>query len=195
MNPNRPARLNRAVLAVLGVLALAAGAFVLLTGTGVLAAQLPVRSDVPLLPADLSLPGWVPWAGAAVAIVVGLLALRWLVAQTIRRPAHSDWQLAPDTRTGTTHIGSDAAAAPLAEEIAEYPGVQSATARLTGPRTHPHLYVRITVDDRADISDLRHRIDDDAIPRLTQALDLPALGADVLLRLGAAGSGGRGIDS
>lgn len=190
MNPNRPARLNRAILAILGLLTLVVGAIVVLTGTGVLAAVLPIRADVPLLPADLSLPGWVPWAGAAIAGVIGLLALRWLIAQAIRRPASSDWQLASDTHAGATHIDSDTAAAPLAEEIAEYPGVQAATARLTGPRQHPHLYVRVSVDDRADISDLRHRIDNDAIPRLTQALDLPALGADVLLRLDAA-SGGR----
>lgn len=191
MNPNRPARLNRAVLTLLGLIALAGGVFVVLAGAGILTMLLPIRSDVPLLPVDLTLPGWVPWAGAAVAVIVGLLALRWLIAQTIRRPTSSDWQLAPDTHTGTTHIDSDAAAEPLAQEITDYPGVQSATARLTGPRQHPHLYVRVTTDDRADISDLRHRIDNDAIPRLVQALNLPALAADVLLRLDTAGSARR----
>ena len=38
-------------------------------------------------------------------------------------------------------------------------------------------------DDRASLSDLRHRIDEVAVPRLVGALDLPAVDADVLLRL------------
>ena len=183
MNPNRPARLNRTVLSLLGLLCLAAGGIVLLVGTGLLGDLLPVLADAPLLPPGLVLAGWVPAAVAAVAIIIGLLALRWLIAQTTRRPASSNWQLSPDTSTGTTHIDSDAAARPLADEIEDYPGVRSATARLTGPHQHPHLYLRVSADDHADISDLRRRIDDDAIPRLTQAMNLPALPADMLLRL------------
>ena len=92
-------------------------------------------------------------AVAGVAIIIGLLALRWLIAQTIRRPASSSWQLSPDTRTGTTHIDSDAAARPLADEIEDYPGVRSASAHLTGPHQQPHLYLRVSADDHADISD------------------------------------------
>ena len=183
MNPNRPARLNRTVLALLGLLCLAAGGVVLLIGTGLLGNLLPVPADAPLLPPGLVIPGWGPSAVAAVAVVIGLLALRWLIAQTIRRPAGSNWQISPDTTTGTTHIDSDAAARPLADEIEDYPGVRSATASLTGPRQHPHLYLRVSADDHADISELRRRIGADAIHRLTQALNLPALPADTLLRL------------
>jgi hypothetical protein len=185
MNPNRPARLNRAVLAILGVLTLAAGGFVLLLGTGVLrvSAPVPMSADAPLIPANTTLQSWVPWAVAPAAAIVALLALRWLVAQTMRRPRSRDWQLAPDTRHGSTRIDSDAAAEPLREEIADYPGVLAATAHLTGPRTHPQLHLRVTTDDRADITGLRRQIDTEAIPRLTRALDLPALPADLLLRL------------
>ena len=185
MNPNRPARLNRALLAVLGLLTLTAGAFVLLAGSGILRAVLPIQPAGPILATVAAPPPWVPWVGAAVAVVVGLLALRWLIAQTIRRPRTETWQLAPHTSAGTTHIDSDTAVAPLAEEITDYPGVQSATARLTGPRRQPRLYLRVSTDERADISDLRHRIDTEAIPRLVQALDVPELRADLLLRLDA----------
>jgi hypothetical protein len=183
MNPNRPARLNRTVLALLGLLCLAAGGVVMLIGTGLLGDLPPVPADAPLLPPGLVLPGWGPSAVAAVAVIIGLLALRWLITQTIRRPASSNWQLSPDTTTGTTHIDSDAAVRPLADEIEDYPGVRSATASLTGPRQHPHLYLRVSADDRADISEFRRRIGANAIPRLTQALNLPALPADTLLRL------------
>jgi hypothetical protein len=190
MNPNRPARLNRTVLAVLGLVCLAAGGVVLLIGTGLLGNLLPVPADAPLLPPGLVIPGWGPSAVAAVAVVIGLLALRWLIAQTIRRPAGSNWQLSPDTATGTTHIDSHAAVRPLADEIEHYPGVRSATASLTGPRQQPHLYLRVSADDHADISELRRRIGSNAIPRLMQALNLPALPADMLLRLVSA-SGAR----
>lgn len=183
MNPNRPARLNRTILAILGVLTLAAGAFVLLAGTGSLRALLPIPPGAPLIATDAPPQPWVPWAVAAVAILVALLSLRWLIAQTIRRPRHSDWQLTSDTSTGTTRIDSAAAAGPIGEEIADYPGVHSATARLTGPRLQPQLSLLVTTYDRADITDLRRRIDTEAIPRLTQALNLPALTADLLLRL------------
>lgn len=191
MNPNRPARLNRTVLALLGLLCLAAGGVVLLVGTGLLGGLLPVPADAPLLPPGPVVPRWGPAAVAAVAVVIGLLALRWLIAQTIRRPASSNWQLSPDTTTGTTHIDSDVAVRPLADEIEEYPGVRSATASLTGPHQHPRLYLRVAADDHADISELRRRIGADAIPRLTQALNLPALHADLLVRLVVPASGAR----
>ncbi|MDQ3885741.1 MAG: alkaline shock response membrane anchor protein AmaP [Actinomycetota bacterium] len=185
MNPNRPARLNRTVLAILGVLVLAAGAFVLLIGTGILRRLVPISADAPLIARNVSPQPWVPWAVTAAAIIVVLLSLRWLVAQAIRQPPSSDWQLAPDTSTGTTYINSDAAAEPLGEEIADYSDVHSATARLTGARQHPHLYLRVLTNDRADITQLRHRIDAEAIPRLAQALNLPALSANLLLQLDA----------
>jgi hypothetical protein len=187
MNPNRPARLNRTVLALLGLLCLAAGGLVLLVGTGLLSGLLPVPPDAPLLPPGLVLPGWGPAAVAAVAIVIGLLAVRWLFAQAIRRPASSNWQLSSDPTGGTTQIDSDTAARPLADEIEDYPGVRSAAAHLTGPRQHPHLYLRVSADDHADLSDLRRRIGADAIPHLAQALNLSALHADMLLRLVTAG--------
>src|SRR5687767_2836982 len=79
MNPNRPARLNRTVLAVLGLVCLAAGGVVLLIGTGLLGGLLPVPADAPLLPPGLVIPVWGPSAVAAVAVVIGLLALRWLI--------------------------------------------------------------------------------------------------------------------
>src|SRR5690349_23149304 len=105
MNPNRPARLNRAVLAVLGSLLLLTGAFVLLAGSGAAPAittRLPVSADLPLLPAGFVAPTWLPGVGLAAAVVVGLAALWWLFAQTARAPATSTWQLADDPRGGTT---------------------------------------------------------------------------------------------
>jgi hypothetical protein len=186
MNPNRPARLNRTVLATLGLLLLLTGALVLLVGSGVaptLTAHLPVRADVPLLPTGYAAPAWLPWIGLAAAVVVGLAALWWLAAQTARTPATGTWQLADDLRSGTTELDTATAAAPLAEEISTYPGVRAATARLAGAHQHPHLHMRVTAEDNASLPHLRQRIDEGAVPRLIGALDLDALDADLVLRL------------
>ena len=182
MNPNRPARLNRAVLAFLGLVLLVAGAGGLAVGTGVLPAA-PVRADVPLLPATLDAPGWLPWAGLAVAVVVGLAALRWLVAQAVRVPAGGTWQLADDPRAGTTVLGTADASAPLAQELERQPGVRSATARLTGVHAHPVLHLRVTAENGTSLVDLRRHIDEVAVPRFVGALELPAVDTDVLVRL------------
>jgi len=185
MNPNRPARLNRAVLAVLGLLLLVTGAFVLLVGSGAVPAitgRLPVSADLPILPAGFLAPVWLPSAGLAAAVVVGLAALWWLAAQIARAPATDTWQLADDSRGGTTELDSATAAVSLAKEISAYPGVRGATARLVGAHQHPQLHMRVTAEDGASLPDLRQRIDEVAVPRLVGALDLTALDADVVLR-------------
>jgi hypothetical protein len=186
MNPNRPARLNRTVLAVLGLLLLLTGAAVLLVGSGAapaVAARLPVRADVPMLAAGFAAPAWLPWVGVAASVVVGLAALWWLAAQTARAPATGTWQLADDPRGGTTELDTATAAAPLAEEISTYPGVRAATARLVGAHQHPQVHLRVTAEDGASLPEVRQRIDEVAVPRLIGALDLTALDADLVLRL------------
>ncbi|GEL20554.1 hypothetical protein [Pseudonocardia asaccharolytica] len=68
--PNRPARLNRALLILFGLLFFAAGVFVLTTGLAVLPAM---RPDDPGIPTQLALPGWASWA-AVVADTAAPLA-------------------------------------------------------------------------------------------------------------------------
>ena len=186
MNPNRPARLNRTVLAMLGLLLLLTGAFVFLVGRAPPPPSRPACRSAPTCrccPTASSPPPGCPWVGLAAAVVVGLAALWWLVAQTARAPATGTWQLADDPRGGTTELDTATAAAPLAEEISTYAGVRAATARLAGAHQHPQLHMRVTAEDGASLPDLRHRIDELAVPRLVGALDLPALDADLVLRL------------
>ena len=74
MSPNRPARLNRTVLALLGLLLLLAGALVIIVGSGAAAAAhaaLPIAADAPLLPQNPDPPAWLPWAGTAAASAGG----------------------------------------------------------------------------------------------------------------------------
>ncbi len=102
---NRPARLNRALLSILGLV---------LVGSGGLAIALHF-GNVPMLPASSPLvpgtdapPVWSLYVTVAVCVVVGLLALRWLVAQLARKPKSHTWRMENDPdraahRTGRQH--------------------------------------------------------------------------------------------
>ncbi|MEJ8279666.1 alkaline shock response membrane anchor protein AmaP [Pseudonocardia spirodelae] len=185
---NPPARLNRTLLFLIGLVLLAAGVFGLLFGLGVLRPVLPMLDpSVPLLPANPVFDAWVPWVVVVAAVVVGLLALRWLLAQARRRPRTSSWTL-PSAQVagrdaGVTRIHSDDAADALAADIEGYEGVQRAAAALVGDRRRPQIHLEVTADDGADLTALRARITDHALPRLRSALDIGSDHADLVLRL------------
>ena len=179
-SPNRPARLNRTLLGIVGIVLLAAAAFALLTAFGVLPF---LRRDQPLTSPTLALPTWASYVALVVAVLLGLLCLRWLVAQTLRQPKTGTWRLEDDTSGGATRLQAQSAVEPLVDEIEGYPGVHRVSARLSGTSARPMLHLVIGCEDTADVTELRRRIDGEAVPRLRQALDLPVLPADLLLRL------------
>jgi len=95
--PNRPAALNRALLTVFGLILLLGGAYVVARGLGVLGPDtvgllgLPGQDpQTPLLAAGITLQIWVPYLVIAVAVIIGLLCLRWLLAQAQRRATAQD---------------------------------------------------------------------------------------------------------
>lgn len=186
--PNRPATLNRSLLTLAGLLLLLAGAYPLLRRLGVLATPVvgPAQnSDDTLLPAGVTVPGWVPWLVIAGAVIVGLGCLRWLLAQTGRRATSTTWHLSGDPGRGHTDLDADIAAAAIAEEITGYPGVTTATATITGQRAQPELHLRVTIEDHTPVSELRKRIDTHALPRLRHALERASLPTEILIRAGA----------
>jgi hypothetical protein len=184
---NRPARLNRFMLALIGLLLLAAGAFGLLFGYGLLGSILP-RLDraTPLIPPDVQLQAWTPYVAIAAAVIIGLLCLRWLLTQALRRPTASTWRLHRDPARGTTLLGADTAANALAADIETYRGVHKASASLIGTRTQPNLHVDVTAEENTSVTALRDRIASHALPRLCQALETDAVPADLLLRIDTA---------
>lgn len=184
--PNRPARLNRALLALLGLVLVAAGGFGVALGTGLLAPLLPGLDPAgPVLPADVVLAAWTPYVAAASAILLGLLCLRWLLAQVRRGPRSGTWRL-PGATTGTTRLDADRAADAIGADITGYPGVVSARATLTGPLREPALHLVVATETGAPVDAVRERIATHALPRLRQALDLDDLPTDLLLRVDAA---------
>ena len=79
---NRPARLNRCLLAIIGITLLTGGGLALATSLG----WLPINPATPLAPGTELPPAWTLYAITGVAVLLGLLSLRWLAAQLARKP-------------------------------------------------------------------------------------------------------------
>ncbi|MFD2468692.1 alkaline shock response membrane anchor protein AmaP [Amycolatopsis silviterrae] len=166
---NRPAALNRVLLAVIGFVLLAAGGFGLATHFRVLRV---IDPESPLVPGTGEPPAWVFYVIAAAAIAVGLLALRWLLAQLAHRPRTGVWRFETDPAYGRTELHADDAVAPFTEELRGYPGVHKASASLAGTREQPSLALIVTCEQDADLGEVRRRITEESLPRLQEALEL-----------------------
>src|ERR1700749_2953041 len=121
----RKGRGNRIALLVIGLLLLLGGAAGLLRGLnvwpGVLGAHHALIIDKPTRHWVSDQPWFWPTV-AAVAVLVFLLAMRWLVAQgrtqVVRRIA-----LEPDARRGTTYLPAGAVASALEDDLDASPHV------------------------------------------------------------------------
>lgn len=166
---NRPARLNRIGLGVVGVVLVAAGGFAVATHLGMLTVVDP-RSA--LVPGAEPPPTWVLYVIAAVAIVAGMLMVRWLLAQLARTPKTHTWRLEQDSDRGRTELAASTATASLVGDLTTYTGVHVAHATLTGTREAPVLALAINLEQDGDLTAIRERIKTHGLPRLRQALDL-----------------------
>ncbi len=179
-------RLNRFLLALLGLLLLAGGVLALVRSFGgfggrLTHAALITKGQTSFVDRN---GGWLWTVVAIVAVVVALLALRWLLAQIgSDRVGHLD--LEPDPRSGATTLQSSALTSAVCEEIESYRGVRSARARLLHSGQYPDLVIEVKLDDRADIALTRARIENDAIAHARQALERPDLHARLVLQPGA----------
>jgi hypothetical protein len=175
-------RVNRFVLTLLGLLVLAAGAVTLLLAAGVFGER---RSERPLLQdnyrdfADRN-AGWFWLVVAAVAAVVALLALRWLLAQLSTARVGS-LPLERDRREGETVLRSGAVADAVEQEIEGFRGVSKASARLTGDRYRPDLELSVGLSGTADLGQVRQRIEQRAVAHVRQAVGIPDLPVRVQL--------------
>jgi hypothetical protein len=176
---NRPARLNRVVLAVVGLLLVTAGGFAVATHLGLLTY---VDPDSALVPGTEAPPTWVLYAVAVVAIIVGTLMVRWLLAQLVRTPRTGVWRFEQDSARGRTELAASTATTPFVGELTTYTGVHTAHATLAGTREAPALVVVINLEQTGDLAAVRERIETHGLPRLRQALDLDTLPATVEFR-------------
>ncbi len=170
------ARLDPFLLTLLGLLLTAVGVIRLLVGFGVFGRQLrtrPVFDNV--INRYLGDNGaWLWPVIAVVGLLLGYLALRWLIAQ-LRPTGVADLELEPGATTGYTDLVGAAVTDAVREEISSYRGVAGTSARLTGDEQDPHLQLRVQLDSRADVATVRQRIESSAIVHARQALDRPEL--------------------
>ncbi len=182
----RTRRTNRVTLFFIGLLVALIGAGGLLLGLGVLGTDRKGQNLLSPQTRDFaaSNAGWFWPVLGVVGLLIALLGLRWLIIQ-LRSNRLRSLDLVRDRQTGNTTVDTGAVCDALAVEIQDYDGVDAAGAQLIGKPGEPTLLVRVRLDGRGDLSDVRRKIETDGIPHLRQALDLPALPARVELALPA----------
>ncbi|EHR52675.1 hypothetical protein SacmaDRAFT_4490 [Saccharomonospora marina XMU15] len=179
-NVNRPSRLNRSLLAVVGAVLVAGGGLALSTYFGWSGLFEPTA---PLVPGTQQPPTWVLYVTVVVAVLVAVGCLLWLVAQFAREPNTRTWHLETDPPRGHTDIAPGTAVEPLIHDIAGYPGVHDADATLAGSRDAPLLSLVVTTEQDADLTAVREQIAAHGVPRLRQALELNTLPAVLEFRV------------
>ena len=189
---SKTARGNRIGLAVVGVLLLAAGGYVLARSLGAFGTE---QADAPVY-AERS-ASWIhaqqPWIWitlAAIGVIVALLALRWLLVQLRtdrlgRIAMDTDLALDPDDDgdlgAGRTTLPTSALTSAIGQEIDGYPGVRAVTVHVAGRPDRPELRLEVTIDSGADPARIRTRIVDEAIAHAKAALDTEFLPTQLLL--------------
>lgn len=188
MNPAAD-RGNRVLLTLLGLLLLAASGLGLAFSYGAFGAA---RARQPLLlPAARQFAhrnaGWFWPVVAVVAVLLGLLALRWLLRQVgTDRVRHLEVE--PNPSSGTTTVSSSAITDAVTNEVESYHGAEAASARLIGGERYPELVLVVTVDDRADLGALRRRVEEQAVAHVRQAIAAPSLPVQVQVQVQLAAS-------
>ncbi len=183
-------RFNRTIVSLIGLLLLAAGAYGLLRGAGVLGdrqAEDPLRTPGV---ADFVRDNdeWL-WAALAIlALLVTLAAAAWLKAQLSPSPALSELAVATGGGPGRTQLATAAVNEAVTRDIEADPDVNSARVRVVPAGNAIGLDVRATVADHGDVHAVRRRIEREVLQRARGALGRPDLSATVRLRLGDPGA-------
>ena len=187
-----PDGLNRALLLLLSIVLLAAGGYGLARGYDAFGAD---QADEALLGEPVR--DWVSsndnlfWPVVfLVCVLVAYLSLRWLAAQ-FRSRRMTDIDLTQDMDRGSTRLRAVGAADALAQDIETYPEVTSASARLLDDGERPEVDVKVEVHEDADLPGVRDKIEEQALRRFCQAVEVPDVNARVDLRLG--GPSGRTV--
>lgn len=176
-------RVNRILLAVVGLVLVVGGAMALALGIGLFGSS---HAHHPVIPDGLTTfirdNPWYWWAVAAVCIVVALLMLRWLTAQ-LHTNRLSHLNVEPVRRDGETVLQAGAISDAVEHEVKSFSGVSGASMQLLGqPSSHRHQ-LTVALDERADINAVRSRLTRQTVPNLRRALDFEDSQLDIRLTL------------
>ena len=174
-------RTNRAMLTLLALLLIAAAAAAGAASLGFFGTATEHRSLLHNAVGDFygRQGGWLWPVTALVALLIMVLALRWLLTLLFTTDRAGDLRIDSGGGEGRTTLASAALTGAVTEEIESYRGVDSAHARLIGDPTAPQLVVTAHVADSADLPALRRRIQTSALAHARAALDRPDLPAQL----------------
>ena len=181
----RPDRLDRLILAVIGILLAGAAAYGLARGAGVFGrgrAEAPVLgSDLRRFVADHQLSFWA--AVAALGLVLAWLGWRWLKAQFPGSRTVSELDVDEGDGGPGTLLSSSAVTAALADHLSGHEDVRWARARVLAGRPRPQVELRVGVSDDADVGRFSDFVEAEVLGHLRQALEVDEVDAHVELRL------------
>ncbi|NKY97238.1 hypothetical protein [Nocardiopsis alborubida] len=184
----RTARGNRLGLFLTGLVLLVVGAAGLAVGGGLFGdgpAAAPLTGLEPVARA-LAWP-WTPHAAAAVALVLTVLSVRWLLVQgRAYRPRRL--LVGPDTASGRTEVSPSAAGNALATRLSAHPRVVRGRARFTESAREPRLWLDLVLTEDADPVDVWRTCRDEGVGSLRASLELERL--PTVVRMSVSGRGG-----
>ncbi len=153
-------RLDRALLALAGLVLVVVGVAALLWATGTLAELFDGVPDALDTTAtqDAAAQPWWPAATGALAVVLGVVSLWWMLAHLPARSI-SEQDLPGSTRTMRLRISRDAVANATAHAAQQIPSVHRATATLHDEGPDLVLSLVVTVDPATDLPALAARLD------------------------------------
>jgi hypothetical protein len=169
---------NRSMLIVLSLIFIAAGVLGIVAGAGALGATTKHGALTHnRIGAFIGRNG--DWLWPVIALVVLALvvsATRWLLALLFSTDRAGDLSFRTQGEVrGRTTLSQAALTSAVAGEIQSYRGVHAARARLVGDQEDPALVVEVTLEQTADLSGLRSRIETEALAHARQATGKPGL--------------------
>lgn len=128
----------------------------------------------------------VPAAAVLVGgIILGLLALWWILAEVPRRRAATSYRLHEDPARGITRCDPAVLAAAVEDDAGSLPGVVDSTALLRGTAESPDLALRLILNERADVQEALRQVRTDVLANLSRALEVPLHTAGIALEVSA----------
>lgn len=176
---------NRAILFLLGLVLLLAGAAVIATAAGLLSQlfgqweQGPAPGDS--LGAADALPAWLPGAVLAASALLVLLGLWWIITAVPRTDRAGEFQLHADGRDGVTRLNTTVLQRAIGESAETVPGVVSSTVRLEGTAKAPGLLMKVEIDERSNIRDSVERLHRQTFAEVEQSLQAPLSGVRLII--------------
>ena len=177
----RSGPLNRAWLAVIGLVVLLAGIVAALIALGLLAriiTAIGIGLGVPVTSSKVLGPGVgaffdQPVAVGLLGVILGVIGLAWLMAQIPRTNAAKPFRLQDDAARGVTICRADVLTDAVEADAERLLGVADASAVLRGTARQPELTLKVTVNDRTDIQRLLHSLQAETAARLVSAMETP----------------------